>query len=131
MLDTKLDLSRTHVIEGTVGEVSPQAAGVGKHGIFFDQGNGQGRCLLLARDAAQFGAVKADGSDLKIQQTTSRDMDFGRTLTFRLIIRLDMMELYVNDYLMNLNRVKCNGQIGFVGADGERAFENIRVWQSN
>ncbi|MCX5654110.1 MAG: hypothetical protein NTY65_05620 [Planctomycetota bacterium] len=58
-------------------------------------------------------------------------MDFGRTLTFRLIIRLDMMELYVNDYLMNLNRVKCNGQIGFMGADDQRAFENIKVWQSN
>jgi hypothetical protein len=131
MLDAKLDLSRTHVIEGTVGEVSLQAAGGGKHGIFFDQGDGQGQCLLLARDAARFGAVKADGSDLKIQQTTSRDMDFGPNPAFRLVIRLDMMELYINDYLMNLKRVKCNGQIGFMGAEDEGAFENIKVWQSN
>ena len=131
MLDTKLDLGRTHVIEGTLGEASHQAAGGGQHGIFFDQGNGQGQCLLLAREAARFGAVKADGSDLKIQQTTSRDMDFGPVLKFRLVIRGDMMELYINDYLMNLKRVKCNGQIGFMGADGERALENIKVWQSN
>jgi len=131
MLDTKLDLGRTHVIEGTVGEVSHQAAGAGQHGIFFDQGNGQGQCLLLGREAAQFGAVKADGSHLNILQTTSRDMDFGPALKFRLVIRGDMMELYVNDYLMNLNRVKCNGQIGFMGADDERALENIKVWHSN
>jgi len=131
MLDTKLDLSRTHVIEGTAGEVPLQAAGGGKHGIFFDQGNGQGRCLLLARDAVQFGEIKADGSGFKVRQTSSRDMDFGAVLKFRLVIRGDMMELYVNDYLMNLKRVSCNGQIGFMGADDAGAFKNIMVWQSN
>ena len=131
MLDTKLDLSRTHVIEGTVGEVSLRAAGGGKHGIFFDQGNGQGRCLLLAREAVQFGEIKADGSGFKVRQTSSRDLDLGAVLKFRLVIRGDMMELYVNDYLMNLKRVSCNGQIGFMGADDAGAFKNIMVWQSN
>jgi hypothetical protein len=32
---------------------------------------------------------------------------------------------------MNLKRVKCNGQIGFMGADNELPFKNIKVWQSN
>jgi hypothetical protein len=41
------------------------------------------------------------------------------------------MELYINDYLMNLKRVKCNGQVGFMGADDEGVFKNIKVWQSN
>jgi hypothetical protein len=72
-----------------------------------------------------------DGSNLKIQQTSSRDMQFGPTVTFRLVIKLDMMELYINDYLMNLKRVKCNGQVGFMGADDEGVFKNIKVWQSN
>jgi len=131
MLDKKLDLSRTHVIEGTVGELSLRAPGGGKYGIFFDHGDGHGQCLLLARDAVQFGEIKADGSDLKIQQTSSRDMEFGPTVTFRLVIKLDMMELYINDYLMNLKRVKCSGQVGFMGADDEGAFKNIKVWQSS
>jgi hypothetical protein len=131
MLDKKLDLSRTNIIEGTVGELPLRAPDGGKYGIFFDHGNGQGQCLLLARDAVQFGKIKADGSNLKIQQTTSRDMEFGPTVTFRLVIKLDMMELYINDYLMNLKRVKCNGQVGFMGADDEGAFKNIKAWQSN
>jgi len=131
MLDKKLDLSRTNVIEGTVGELPLRAPDGGKYGIFFDHGNGQGQCLLLARDAVQFGEIKADGGNLKIQQTSSRDMEFGPTVTFRLVIKLDMMELYINDYLMNLKRVKCNGQVGFMGADDEGAFKNIKVWQSN
>ncbi|MHC4737051.1 MAG: hypothetical protein ACYTDW_21770 [Planctomycetota bacterium] len=58
-------------------------------------------------------------------------MQFGPTVTFRLVIKLDMMELYINDYLMNLKRVKCNGQVGFMGADDEGVFKNIKVWQSN
>ncbi|MHC4656529.1 MAG: glycoside hydrolase family protein, partial [Planctomycetota bacterium] len=131
MLDRKLDLSQTNVIEGTVGKLSLRAPDGGKYGIFFDHGNGQGQCLLLARDAVQFGEIKADGSNLKIQQTSSRDMQFGPTVTFRLVIKLDMMELYINDYLMNLKRVKCNGQVGFMGADDEGVFKNIKVWQSN
>jgi sucrose-6-phosphate hydrolase SacC (GH32 family) len=131
MLDKKLDLSRTHVIEGTLeGMDSPLVDG-GKHGIFFDQGDAQGQCLLLARDAVRFGEVKADGGQLKILQTSRRDLDFGATLKFRLVIREDMMELYVNDYLMNLKRVKCNGQIGFMDAGNEAAFKDISVWQSN
>ena len=113
-----------------MGELSLRSPGGGKYGIFFDHGNGQGQCLLLSRDAAQFGEIKADGSNLKIQHTSDRDMEFGPTAAFRLVIKLDMMELYINDYLMNLKRTKCNGQIAFMGADDEDAFKNIKVWQS-
>ena len=108
-----------------------EATDKGTCGIFFDHGNGQGHCLLLSHDAAHFGSVKADGSNLTIEQTTRRDIDFGRTLKFRLVIKLDMVELYVNDYLMNLKRVTCNGQLGFMGAGENSAFKNIQVWQSN
>ncbi len=131
MLDVKLDLSRTHVIEGTVGNVTPPAVAGSKCGIFLDLGNGQGRCLLLRRDAVQFGEIKGDGSDFKILQTSARDLDLGPIQHFRLIIHGDMMELYINDYLMNLKRVQCDGLIGFMGADEAGDFKNIRVWQSN
>ena len=126
MLDTRLDLSRTHVIEGTVAE-----AGGGKPGIYFDLGNGQGRCLRLARDTVQFGDGKPDGGKFQVLQTSSRDLDLGPVLKFRLVMKADMMELYVNDYLMNLKRVHCNGRIGFFGADDPAAFKNIEVWHSN
>jgi hypothetical protein len=100
-------------------------------GIYFDLGNGQGRCLLLTREAVQFGEIKADGSGFKALQTSTRDLDLGPVLNFRLVMKADMMELYVNDYLMNLKRMNCNGQIGFIGADNTTAFNHIKVWQSN
>jgi hypothetical protein len=130
LFDKKLDLGRAYVIEGVISDVLPQAKGEGKHGLFFDHGNGTGHCLLFASDAVRFGEIKADGSGLKVLQTSSRDMDFGSSLSFRLVILGDMMELYVNDYLMNLKRVKCNGQMGFMGDDRQGAFKAISVWQS-
>ena len=123
MLDAKLDLNRTHVLEGTLAGAPLAATGGGKCGIFFDHGNGQGQCLLLAL-CSPVGTLDADGSNLKIQHTIGRDMDFGPTLTFRLVIELDMLELYVNDYMLNLNRVKCNGQIGFIGGSRPTAGEH-------
>ena len=106
-------------------------AGGGKPGIYFDLGNGQGRCLRLARDTVQFGDGKPDGGKFQVLQTSSRDLDLGPVLKFRLVMKADMMELYVNDYLMNLKRVHCNGRIGFFGADDPAAFKNIEVWHSN
>jgi len=130
MLGTKLDHEHTYVIEGTLAETTRQMPAGRDYGIFFDQGNGQGRCLLLARDGSRFAEVGPDGSDLKVVYLFSRDLDFGPTLRFRLVIKADMMELYINDYLMNTIRVQYNGQVGFMGADGEGAFRDIRVWQS-
>jgi hypothetical protein len=130
LFDQKLDLGRAHVIEGVISDVLPQAKGEGKYGLFFDQGNGTGHCLLFASDAVRFGEIKVDGSGLKVLQTSSRDMDFGSSLSFRLVIQGDMMELYVNDYLTNLKRVRCNGRIGFMVDDRQGAFKDISVWQS-
>jgi hypothetical protein len=85
----------------------------------------------MAREAVQFGEIKADGSGFKVLQTATRDLDLSPVLKFRVVMKGDMMELYVNDYLMNLKRMNCNGQIGFIGADNTTAFKNIKVWQSN
>jgi hypothetical protein len=42
----------------------------------------------------------------------------------------NMMELYINDYLMNLKRLNGNGRIGFISADNMTSFKNIKIWQS-
>lgn len=131
MLDTTLDLSHTHVIEGMLEKAPQTPSGPAGPGIYFDLGRGQGRCLLLAREAVQFGEIMADGSGFKVLQTSQRDLDPGPVLKFRLVMKRDMMELYVNDFLMNLKRMNCNGRIGVTGPDHAAAFRDVKVWQSN
>jgi hypothetical protein len=130
MLAEKIDPQRTYVIQGTLAAAPSQASAGGNYGIFFDRGSGQGQCLVLARDGSRFAEVGPGAGDLKVLYHISRDMDFGPTLKFRMVIREDMMELYINDYLMNTKRMQYNGRIGFMGGDDAAAFRNISVWQS-
>jgi len=130
VFDVKLPWNKVHVIEGTLGPTKAEQAGGVKRGIFFDHGDGHGEFLAFGRDSTSFGKMNADGSNSRVEQTSNREIDFGPTPTFRLVIKYNMMELYVNDYLMNLKRVKWNGYIGLIGAGGN-AMQDIRVWQSD
>ena len=48
----------------------------------------------------------------------------------RMVIKEDMVELYINDYLMNLKRLHCDGHIGFFGINHTKKFQQLKVWQS-
>jgi len=130
LFDKKLPQGKVHVIEGVLGKTEAGRPGGIQHGIFFDHGDGHGHFLSLHSDSASFGKMSADGSNVHVVQTSRREIDFGPTPSFRLLIKHDMMELYVSDYLMNLKRVKWKGRIGLIGA-GSNAFQNIEVWQSD
>ncbi|HUT09866.1 MAG TPA: hypothetical protein VMY42_05185 [Thermoguttaceae bacterium] len=130
MFDVKLPRDKVHVIEGMLGPTKAEQAGGMKRGIFFDHGDGHGEFLAFGPDSTSFGDMNADGSNSRVHQTCNREIDFGPTRTFRLVIKHNMMELYINDYLMNLKRVKWNGHIGLIGADNN-ALQNIDVWQSD
>jgi hypothetical protein len=58
----------------------------------------------------------------------TRDLDFGPEVKVRLLIKKDIIEIYVNDYLMNSKRMKCNGRIGVVGKADPAAVRDIKVW---
>jgi hypothetical protein len=117
LFDRKLDLTRTHVIEATASEVPEQADAKGRRGVFFGQGAGPARCLLLTREQVLFGEINVDGTGFKATQIANRALDLGASQKLRLVLKADMVEVYVNGYLMNLKRVKWDGQIGFIGID--------------
>lgn len=134
MFDQRLPQNKVHVIEGMFGPANPDPAGAApggavRRGIFFDHGDGSGDFLAVGRDSASFGTMRADGGGVRIRQTIRRGIDFGPTPALRLVIKYNMAELYVNDYLMNLKRVKCNGRIGLIGDAGSWP-KKADVWQS-
>jgi hypothetical protein len=117
LFDRKLDLTRTHVIEATASEVPEQVSEKGRRGVFFGQGTGPARCLLLTREQVLFGEIHVDGTGFKATQIANRALDLGASQKLRLVLKADMVEVYVNGYLMNLKRMKWDGQIGFIGID--------------
>ena len=58
----------------------------------------------------------------------TRDLDWGPQVKGRLLMKKDIIEIYVDDYLMNSKRIRCNGRIGVVGKACPAAVSDINVW---
>ena len=97
-------------------------------GFYLDSGDGTGQVVLFTRQGTQFGTANLDGSGRSTGSTLTRDLDFAGEVNVRLVLKKDMIETYMNDYLMNTKRVKCNGRIGVIGQTGGNYLENIKVW---
>jgi hypothetical protein len=97
-------------------------------GFYLDSGDGTGQVVLFTRQGTQFGTAKLDGSAMSTGAVLTRDLDFAGEVNVRLVLKKDMIETYMNDYLMNTKRVKCTGRIGVIGQTGGNYLENIKVW---
>ena len=106
------------------GKVQPAAdADAPPRGIYFDTGGDLGSALLFFSDRTEFGTMSAKGTDKGVKcghcGVIRRDVTFGPNATFRVLLKLDAIEVYCNDYLMQAKRFpeKWNGRIGLIGSD--------------
>ena len=131
-LEDQLDVNQTTVIEGTVKLPEPDETVVAVRGIVVDQGNGTAECILFESKRTQAGEVRYDVMPMKtiLRQTANRDLEFGRQQKFRIVLNRDMTEVYVNDYLTVLARIRNTGHIGLLTEDDTNALEDLRIWRS-
>jgi hypothetical protein len=101
-------------------------------GFFIDQGNGNAECVSFARGRTLLGTIALDAVDSPMisRQTVDRGLDFGEMQAFSVLLSSDMMEVYVNDYLMILARVRNTGMLGWRNAEGPHGVRDVRVWGS-
>ena len=97
-------------------------------GFYLDSGDGAGQVVLFTRQGTTFGSVALDGSGRTDGALLTRDLDWGPEVKVRLLMKKDIIEIYVNEYLMNSKRMKCNGRIGVVGRADPAAARDIKVW---
>jgi sucrose-6-phosphate hydrolase SacC (GH32 family) len=129
MFDQRFPRNKVHVIEGEFGPLDAVPGDTFQRGVFLDHGDGCGDFLAMNDNRTFYGQMRADGSDFQLRQTIRREVDFGPAFSFRLLIKYDMAELYVNEYLMNLKRVKWNGHVGIISRDNDLP-NKVKVWQS-
>ena len=131
-LDATLDVNQTLVIEGTahLPEATPAAGSL--LGLLIDQGNAAAECVAFERTRTLFGDVQLDAQamSLSIRQTANRDLDLGTRQRFRVLLNRDMMEVYVNDFLTILARVRNTGRLGLLTGTAPGGIEDIRIWRS-
>jgi len=101
-------------------------------GLLLNQGNDTAQCISFEQAQTLLGDVQLDSQPVKwtLRQSVNRDMDFGREQKFRIVLNRDMMEVYVNDSVTLLARVKNTGHIGVLTGDDPNSIRDLRIWRS-
>lgn len=142
-LDDVFDLQKGIVLEGTVRATAPDGEGEHRTGFVLDEGSNQVMAI-------QLGIGKADGREthigrLKTQAggttmfhcedvtgkgcATVTGMESDRSHTFRLLLRADLFELYIDDLLMQTYVYRpISGRIGIFVRNADVVFRNLTAW---
>jgi hypothetical protein len=91
--------------------------------------------LISPGGTVKFGVIGKDGKHFRSVHERNIDVNFGSKAKFRLILRADMGEFYLNDYQISLMNLagpdRLTGRIGFFGFDAECPVKDIRAWNSD
>ncbi len=145
MMENRFDLARGVVIEGNM-TVLDEGWGADTHiipvsvGFCIEETPGQGMALCMET----YGITRIGRLDWREGKGAFTCLDVtgpgcaspggileGRKNTFRLLVRRDIMELYLNDLFVQtfFFSAKATGRIGFLVQDGGCLFEDVKVTQ--
>ena len=81
--------------------------------------------LVNEKGITQIGPIKADGTGFQCEERVNREMAFGASPSFRLLLNRTMLEFYLGDILIQCYTMAkaSNGGIAFQG------IGNLKLWQ--
>jgi hypothetical protein len=108
----------------------------GNVGLVLQRTGATDYAVLISSDGTvKFGVICKDGKRFRSVHERNIDVNFGSKAEFRLILRADMGEFYLNDYqisLMNLGGPdRLTGRISFFGFDADCPVRDIKAWNSD
>lgn len=147
LLDNTFDLERGFILEGRLtlrdtSEGEPTHRIPVSGGFYFEDAAGHGKAILLET----YGITRIDRVDLREGRLACAREDTtgpgcatvggaveGRRHAFRLLVRRDMFELYLDDQLVQsfLIAPHSSGRVGFVVEDGACVVEDVKAWAMN
>jgi hypothetical protein len=148
IVDNTFDFDRGVVIEGTVQATCRDRRLVASSvGFYLEEKPGEGSAILLhSCGRTEIGKMAlTDRVDFQSEDTIGPGCAAPAGIvphtnhTFRLLIRKNMFELYVDDMLVQtLNTTHEPGtigrtpqRIGFIAENGQGLFENVKAWTMN
>ena len=126
MLQNIFDVDKGIILEGTV--VLPPSQDSDRKGLYVECDSGGGVGILLASDgAAELGTIQADGSGFKAIKGVNREMEFGKSARFRLLLKYSLIEFYLDDILIECFSLpeQPTGRIGSIGD-----VSDLRAWRA-
>ena len=128
MLGDTFDVDDGLILEGTIA--LPARSAKAPVGLYIECGRGRGVGILVAAGGvARLGPIGPDGSGFKPDKQVDRQVDLGRSATFRLLLKHSLLELYLNDILMECYSLpaRSTGRIGLFRRKDE--VTNLKAWQ--
>jgi hypothetical protein len=110
----------------------PQEKGAKPVGLYIEHAEGQGTAILLHPGGiAELGPMNADGSAFKPEKRVDREMDFGPTANWRLLVKHSLLEFYLNDILIECYSLPgwATGRLGLIPGGPEPCVRVLRGWQ--
>ena len=136
-LNHSFNVNQGFVLEGTIrlpSEGEPELPG-----IYLASGEERPTVLqATAKGTSRIGTVQADGSDFRLRESkvvwcgpaeVDREMKYGPTVKFRLLVRKSMIEFYMDDVLFHIRALKYppTGKVGIVGQTG--SIFGLKAWE--
>jgi hypothetical protein len=129
MLKNTFDVQQGVILEGTLG--LPGTGDAGRRGLFIECGKNSGVAALLdSRGAAELGPLQADGTGFKAEKRVDREVPFGQSPRFRLLLKQSLIEFYLNDVLIECFSLpgQATGRIGLIPGAGSESMTNLMAW---
>jgi hypothetical protein len=137
-LDTKLDFDKGCVVEGSMKVTGTNALVFPAMGICLEQEGKQAAAVLFETwGQTEIGTLAWSGQPSFASRdrtgfgcATVAGMPAGTTCSYRLLLRKEIFEIYLNDLLVQTwSAAKLTGRIGFVVQDGEGVFGRPKAWE--
>jgi hypothetical protein len=100
-------------------------------GLYLEHAAGAGTAILVGpKGVTQFGAIQANGSGFKAADRVDRELPFGPTADFRLLMKHSLLEFYLNDHLIQCYSLPQapTGHIGLIGVGN--VVSSVEAWRS-
>jgi hypothetical protein len=120
------DVAEDVILEGTL---ALPAAGQPSRGLSLPSAGGAATGILIDdRGRAEIGPIQSDGTGLVAEERVDRQWAFGQPTRFRLLLKLSLVEFYLDDILIECYSLPqdSGGRIGLIG--DREAFGALRAW---
>lgn len=130
MLEDTFDTDQGVILEGLLP--LPDANDAPRSGLYIECGKEHGSAILVAADGtAELGPMRADGSGFEGEKQVNREMSFGNSPAFRLLLRHSLLEFYLDDILIECFSLPASatGRIGFIPGSARQPVKNLQAWR--
>jgi hypothetical protein len=130
MLGCELDASYGFILEGTLQLPKPLGA---PRGFYVEYARNAGMAILFDHTGrAEFGSVRPDGKGFAAERRVDREIHFGSSGLFRLIVKGPLLELYLNDFLIECHSLPspATGRIGLICGDQPDSIRRLKAWEN-